>query len=84
MFILPPDTPAQVRSWLIDLNQAKARGDGKNINLFKGKIERYLSAVELKGGKILPPPVTQAELDVAYARRNRAIVGSQLEFRSNY
>lgn len=84
MITLPAGAPAQVRSWLIDMNQAMSLGDTANARFFRKKIEKYLAAVELQGGKTIQPPLTEVEKEVAYARRNIAIAGSKLEYRSNY
>ncbi|MGL5016152.1 MAG: hypothetical protein ACRC6V_18030, partial [Bacteroidales bacterium] len=69
-FNLPNNTPAQVRSWVIDFNRAKDKGDIKSANELGGKINRYLTAVKRAGGKALQPPVTKAERDIAYNKNH--------------
>ena len=69
-FNLPPNAPAQVRSWVIDFNRAKDKGDIKSANEFGDKINRYLAAVKRAGGKALQPPVTKAERDIAFKKNH--------------
>lgn len=96
---LPANVPAQVRSWNMDYqkevekyNKMQEKGVGPAVLLSQAsrveaagtKVTRYLMVVKANGGKIIPPPITKAEQDVANSRRNRTIAGSKLEYRSNY
>lgn len=83
-FKLPPNTPAQVRSWVIDFEVAKKKGDTVEQGILSGKIHKYLAAVKLNKGVAIKPPVTSAEREVAEYRRKIALIGSDLQYRANY
>lgn len=83
-FKLPTNTPAQVRSWVMDFESAKKKGDTVEQGVLSGKINKYLAAVELNKGVAVKPPVTSVEREVAEYRRKITLIGSDLQYRANY